>query len=293
MKNTSEKLSNKLLAITINSKGAEMTSLRKENMEYLWQADPSYWGRHAPILFPIVGRLIDDEYVYKGQTYALGQHGFARDQNFELTARTKNSLTFELVSSPELFKVYPFKFVLQVKYVLLECSVRVEYSVENPSAQADLLFSIGAHPAFNCPVEKEHRRSDYQLKFDMETAPVAYLAENSYYNGEAVEVMSSNGVLNLSDTLFNQGSLTFRPNSFAKATLIHQPTGKKYLSMSFDNYPFLAIWSKDDRSPFICIEPWHGVADSINHNKELTQKVGIIRLAPKQVFRCNYNVQVF
>ncbi len=286
-------ISNKYLTLSVKAMGAEMVQLQKDKVEYLWQADANYWGRHAPILFPIVGRLLDDEYIYKGQRYAMGQHGFARDQPFKLVEKAKDSLTFELVSNEELYKIYPFDFVLQLKYSLVDSSVHVTYLVKNPSAQDDLLFSIGAHPAFNCPVENGHRRDKYQLQFDLETAPVAYLAENAYYTGETMEVMSKEGVLKISDSLFDRGSLTFRPNSFGKASLVHRPSGKKYLSMSFENYPYLAIWSKDRSSPFICIEPWHGVADSVSHNKELSQKAGIIRLAPEQVFTCAYQIDIF
>jgi len=292
MNNTSYKLTNNHLKINIHSKGAELSSIQRNNQEFLWQADAQFWGRHAPILFPIVGRLIDDEYIYKGETYNLRQHGFARDQVFQLFAQANNSLTFELVSNEELLEVYPFDFVLQVKYTLLESGVKVDYLVKNPSADEDLLFSIGAHPAFNCPMEKGHRREEYQLKFDKDISPMAYLAENSYYNGETVDVMARDGVLNLSNTIFDKGSLTFRPNPFAQATLIHQPTGKEYLKMSFDNYPFLAIWSKDRHSPFVCIEPWHGVADNMTHNKALAQKAGIIRLSPNQYFECSYMIEI-
>jgi len=273
--------------------GAELSSIKKDDLEYLWQADVKCWGRHAPILFPIVGRLLDDEYNYKGVTYSMGQHGFARDQDFKVVKKTTNSMTFELVSDEDLYQVYPFDFVLQVKYTLVDATLQVEYLVKNPSTHDDLLFSIGAHPAFSCPIEKGQNRAEYQLKFDLETAPVAYLAENAYYNGETVEVISPNGVLNLSDTLFDRGSLTFRPNSFAKAALIHRPSGKEYLSMSFENYPYLAIWSKDQWSPFVCIEPWHGIADHINHNKELSQKTGVIRLTPEKQFMCSYKIEIY
>jgi len=292
MKNTIYKLSNDKLSISLKTYGAELSSIRKNNLEYLWQADAQFWGRHAPILFPIVGRLLDDEYVYKGQKYTLGQHGFARDRVFEVKVVTKERITFELVADDELRKIYPFDFVLQVKYTLVDSSIKVEYFVQNPSEHKDLLFSIGAHPAFNCPVEKGQRRDEYYLQFDMETAPVAYLAENAYYNGETVSVMSKEGILHLSDTIFDRGSLTFRPNSFAQATLIHQPSGKEYVRMSFHNYPYLAIWSKVNLSPFVCIEPWHGVADHVDHNKELSQKTGIIRLAPKQLFMCDYTIEI-
>lgn len=286
-------LKNKYLNVTIDAKGAELTSIRTDQLEYMWQADPQFWGRHAPILFPIVGRLVDHEYVYKGKTYSMSQHGFARNHDFKLIAKTENSITLELTATDESKEIYPFDFVLQVKYTLSERKLTTEYKVFNPSNKDNLYFSIGAHPAFNCPFEAGQKRSDYQLVFDKKTAPQALLHVNGLYEGGLCSVVKPEGTIDISDDLFDNDSFTFSPNPFSKVTFEHKSSQKNYLSVAFENYPFLAIWSKSDTSPFVCIEPWHGIADRKDHDKEFTQKEGIKKLPPKGEFSCSFVVEVY
>ncbi len=152
-------------------------------MEYLWQADPGHWARHAPILFPFVGKLKDNQYHYRGNTYQIGQHGFARDQRFTEVEKTATSIKLALKSSTESKRIYPFDFELTLAYTLSENSINVSYEVLNPSADP-LYFSIGGHPAFNCPLEAAKQRSDYHLKFNHTeeiqrciTSLMAYLRE--------------------------------------------------------------------------------------------------------------------
>lgn len=284
-------LKNEHLNVTINAKGAEITSIKSDTLEYMWQADPSFWGKHAPILFPIVGRLVDHEYTYKGKIYAMGQHGFAKNHDFELLGRTENSITLELKATDELKQIFPFDFVLQVKYTLLENKLTTEYKVENPSGSEDLYFSIGAHPAFNCPFEVGQKRSEYQLVFDKKIAPQALLHVNGLYEGDLCSALSPNGVMTIADTLFDKDSLTFSPNPFSKVTFEHKPSQKAYLSVVFENYPFLGIWSQSSTSPFVCIEPWHGIADRKGHNKDFVEKEGIVKLAPRAGFDCSFVIE--
>ena len=292
MKKSAYTLTNNHLSISINTKGAELSSIKRNEIEYLWQANPHVWNRHAPILFPIVGRLIDHGYLHNDLKYTMGQHGFARDQDFRMVDQMEDSITFELRSTDELLKVYPFDFILQIKYTLLDSNVRVDYLVKNPSNKEDLLFSIGAHPAFNCPFEKGQQRDEYQLVFDKQIAQEAHLAENNLYDGDLSAPMNDQGIMELPNSVFDRGSLTFNPNPFSKVSFVHKPTGKKYLSVAFENYPYLAIWSVDDASPFICIEPWHGLADNVNHNQVLADKEGIIRLGRGLEFGCFYTIEI-
>ncbi len=286
-------LKNRQLTVTIKTKGAELVGLKTDDLEYIWQADSKIWPRHSPLLFPIVGRLVDHEYVYNGKTYPMKQHGFARDNDFKVVKKTESSITFEQTSTKKSKEIYPFDFVLQVKYSISGKSLQTDYIVENPSKNQDLYFSIGAHPAFNCPLEPNQKRSDYQLVFDKKIAPKGQINNKGLFEGDTLSVFNEKGIITISDSLFNHDSFAFNPNPFSKVTFVHKPTQKKYLSVSFKNFPYLGIWSKRNIAPFVCIEPWYGIADRKNHNKDYTQKEGVKKLTPQSVFKCSFTIQVY
>ncbi len=290
-------ISNMDLIVAIKSKGAELSSIKSGFKEYLWQGDEAFWKEQSPILFPIVGRLVDHEFVYRNKTYPMKFHGFAWKSDFKIIEKSSRSITFELTSSKEQKGFYPFDFNLQIKYTLKGKTLDVAYKVENPSKTEGLYFSIGAHPAFNCPMEKDQKRNDYQLVFDVDSMPKSQDKESGLYINRYTQYFKKPGVLELQDSIFNRGALVFKNNPFSKATLIHKPTEKKYLSMQFKNFPYLGIWSMTNKNdaitPFVCIEPWYGVADAKSHNKDFTQKEGIIKLQPNKTFNCNYTIQIF
>ncbi|WPR71949.1 aldose 1-epimerase family protein [Flavobacterium sp. NG2] len=285
-------IKNDFISFSVNSKGAEMTSCKTADLEYVWQANPEFWPRQSPILFPIVGRLVDHEYVYKGKTYPMMQHGFARDNEFKLIEKTANSITLEQRATADSKKIFPFDFILQVKYSLSGKIVSTTYTVKNPSDTEELYFSIGAHPAFNCPFERDQKREEYELVFDKQIKPEYYSNVDGLYEGDSFSVFDKKGIMPLPKTIFDRGSLTFNPNPFSKVTFVHKPTQKKYLSLTFKNFPYLGIWSINDSSPFVCIEPWHGIADLKTHNKDFTQKKGIEKLAPNKSFSCSFLIEV-
>lgn len=285
-------LQNNFISATFKTKGAELVSLKSDSIEYIWQANPNVWGKHAPILFPIIGKLKDDEYTYKGKKYAMQKHGFSRHSDFKVVEKTATNILFEQITTPEIKSTYPFEFILQVEYRLSKSSLRTEYRVKNPSNKEDLYFSIGAHTAFSCPFEVGQNRSEYQLVFDKKAAPKSQSIVDGLYTEKAIQHFTEDGILNLPDTIFNDDALTFNPNPFSKVTFVHQPTHKKYLSITFKNYPYLGIWSMNNTSRFICIEPWHGIADAVDTNKEFTQKEGIVKLLPKEEFSCDFVIEV-
>lgn len=288
-------LQNNYLRLEVASKGAEMTSLKSEKIEYLWQADPEFWPRHAPILFPIVGRLVDHEYIFQGETYRMKQHGFARDNEFRLIGQTPNSLTFEQKSTQASKKIYPFDFVLQVKYTLDGKKIIVSYTVKNPSEKERLYFSIGAHPAFNCPFIAEQQRNAYELVFDKKEAPESEAKINGMRINKTDKVFEEPGRFTISDNLFDDDALIFSPNPFSEVTFVYKPTQKKYLRVRFHNFPYLGIWSAKSESvtPFVCIEPWYGITDRADHNKQLLEKEGLIKLEPQQTFNCSFTIETY
>ena len=161
-------LENNNLIIQVKDIGAELCRIfsKKDNTEYLWNGDSKYWGRHSPILFPIVGRLKDNETIIDNSFYKMNQHGFARDMNFELVASDSNSLTYTLVDSEESKNLYPYSFELTIKYTLLASSIKIDWFVKNTN-DCDMYFSIGAHPAFNIPFNPDETYSDYYLDLEL------------------------------------------------------------------------------------------------------------------------------
>ena len=154
-------ISNEFLEATYHEKGAELSSLKSKTsgIEYIWQADPEHWGRHAPVLFPIVGKLKNDTYRFEDKSYVLTQHGFARDRRFELINANQESVTFQLKWSEGSLTTYPFKFILEISYSLENTTLVTSYKVANDD-DIDLYFSIGAHPAFNCQKIPGKNRND-------------------------------------------------------------------------------------------------------------------------------------
>lgn len=282
-------ISNQYLTTRFNLKGAELTSLKKGEQEYLWQADPEHWGRHAPVLFPIVGKLKENTYEFGGKSYSMGQHGFARDQQFSVVSHDQDTITFLLKESGETLKNYPFKFELIITYKLTGASLETYYEVNNTDHK-EMIFSIGAHPAFNCPMNASEQRSDYWLTFDRaESFDTHRLSEDGLFSGETEKVAEGNDI-RITSTLFNKDALVFK-NLKSKTVSISSPKGK-WLTFSFDGFPYLGIWSKSSESPFVCIEPWFGLADHVRHNQKLQEKEGIRLLSPGENFSCSFRVDI-
>jgi len=284
-------LKNNKLTATFKNKGAELISLKNTETEYIWQGNPLFWQRHTPVLFPFVGGLVKETYQYKQQNYSSGQHGFARDCTFNVIEHNETKIIFELKASTKTLAVYPFNFTLQIIYTLTENALSTSYSVSNNSDQK-IYFSIGGHPAYACPFKSEHTREDYKLVFDNDEKPNCQLLNQGLRTNQFKDVFTENGSLDITKTLFDDDALIFNPNPFEKVSFVHKKSNKTYLSVIFKNFPYLGIWSKNSEAPFVCIEPWHGIADHINHNQKLEEKEGIISLESQQKFDCEYTVVV-
>lgn len=283
-------IENDWLKASIAEHGAELTSLmgKSTGIEYIWQADPNHWARHAPILFPFVGKLKDDQYNYQGKSYQMGQHGFARDRQFMVSDKIATSLKLTLTSDAESRAVYPFDFELIVEYTLSENQIKVSYQVLNP-ADDPLYFSIGGHPAFNCPLESGKERSNYHLKFNSaEDTEVHYLTDGLF---AGVTEPFEGDVLTLPENRFDRDALVFKSLDSSCISLVDD-NQKTWLSFDFEGFPYLGIWSKNRTSPFVCIEPWFGIADQVNHDGDITKKEGIIRLEGSEKFECEYAISV-
>ena len=282
-------IENDRLKIISSTKGAELQSIKGQHsdLEYLWQGNAEHWGRRSPVLFPVVGKLKDNSYSFEGATYTLGQHGFARDMEFELVESSAHHLMYHLKANEESRKVYPFDFELSITYTLKGHQLTVSYMIENPSDE-NLFFSIGAHPAFNCPMREGEKRSDYHLQFGGREVLERQLLMEGLRTGDRVPVLTGEKILPVTDRLFDEDALIFEGFESGEIAICRGDT--PYVTVIFDEFEYLGIWSKSDKSPFICIEPWLGIADHMHHNGEIREKEGIIELASREVFTAQYHL---
>lgn len=290
-------LENEVLRIEVASFGAELRSVKNKvtGKEYMWQADPAFWGRTSPVLFPFVGGLKDKRYSYNGKEYPMGQHGFARDMEFTLVKESDHALWFELKSTEETVAKYPFAFELQIGYVLHEDVVKVVWKVKNPGQEAmevadqPLYFSIGAHPAFICPVHGEENKAGYKLFFDgvdeihhRGNANDAGLAE---HEDLTLELTDHRAVI--TPDFFDRCTYIIEGNQ-TKCVGLEDPDGRRYVTMEFD-MPLFAIWSPEGKNaPFLCIEPWCGRCDAVDYEGTLENREFGNVLKKDEMFKTAY-----
>lgn len=290
---TSFIIENNRLSVKVNSFGAELSSVisKETKIEYIWQADKSVWGRYAPNLFPIVGKLKNEHYSYQSTTYRLSQHGFARDQEFSCIEQTKNKLVFELSDNEELLKNYPFQFKYKVIYTLEENGVTIQYSVFNPATK-ELYFSVGAHPAFNCPLQANEQFEEYELVFPDKDILTINALSDGLITRSTKEIKLEKERLSVNKTLFAKDALVFLNNQITEVSLVSKIT-QRGVTLRSENWPYFGIWSKPQSEQFVCLEPWYGIADSDNASGDLTEKNGIIKLQASEQFDCSFSIKFF
>ncbi|GMQ60712.1 aldose 1-epimerase family protein [Vallitalea sediminicola] len=286
-------IENDALKIEVNSLGAELSSIKtkKDGIEYLWQGDPSVWGRKSPILFPIVGKLKDDEYYIENEKYELGQHGFARDMEFQVEQKDKQILEYKLKYNEESLEKYPYKFLLTITYELKENNLNIGYKVENLDS-TDVYFSIGAHPGFNLPIINEEKLEDYYLEFNMlETVDSYQLNTENSVSVESLPFLDNERIIPITKDIFNKGAiilLDVKSNSLS----LKSKKNSREVCVKYDGFPYLGIWGQPENSPFVCIEPWYGVADFEDTDKQYKTKRGIQKLEVSKEFNANYYITI-
>ena len=289
-------LENEQLRVTIQLAGGELTSIfnKQTQLEYLWQADPAYWGRHAPVLFPIVGKLKDDQYRYAGENFHLGQHGFARDMTFEVVSQDSTQATLRLTSSAETKKVYPFDFELDLHYTLQANAVEVGYTVKNKDAAA-MIFGIGGHPSCNVPLVPNLKIDDYYLSTTPRKSRTQVPLSGAYLDFSKRTLFPTNSDIDLKYDLFSNDAVVLStPGANAFTIASDEDPHKVTLSFNADNeFPFTGIWTPyPKQAPFLCIEPWCGLADTTEATGDLAEKFAMNTLAPDATFNRAYQITV-
>lgn len=286
-------IENDVLRASFKELGGELQSLvaKETGIEYLWQGNPEFWGRRSPVLFPFVGRLKDDQYVYRGQTYHVGQHGFARDQVFTAKQESQTRLSFVLKSNEETRMLYPFEFELVLTYELKDSRLKCGYEVRN-SGETEMFFSIGGHPAFNVPIDGKGDFDDYFLQFSPRKSRLSLPLAGAYVDNDNKTLGQTNTDILLTRELFKNDALIYEtvgPNSYS----IKSEETPHSVTVSYDDMPFVGIWSPYPKeAPFVCIEPWCGIADTVQATGQLTDKLGINQLGIGELFTQVYQIEI-
>lgn len=289
-------IKNEKLAVTIAAHGAELSSIydKANDRELVWQADPAFWNRHAPVLFPNVGKYYGGHFTYNGTDYPMGQHGFARDTEFEQAASGENFVTYRLRADEESKKVYPFDFVLEITHRLNGNRLTVEWNVKNTDDK-EMYFTIGGHPAFNVNVLPDTDFEDYSLVFKEGTEKLSYVlldAESGTAIGDKVyELELTDSKYALKKDMFDKDALVFDGGQIEWAALA-LPDGKPYIALESKGFPNFGIWSKPG-APYVCLEPWCGRCDNKGFEGEISEKPGIIALKAGETFKKSYDIIVY
>lgn len=286
-------IENNHLTVTIHPKGAELQSIYSKvlQLEYLWGADPAFWGKHSPVLFPIIGALKNDTYYYNDQSYSMGRHGFAREMEFTADAQTGTSISFVLKTNAETRTRYPFDFSFWVKYELVENSLTTTYAVTN-TGNAPMYFSVGGHPAFKIPLTEGGAYHDYYLLFNhAELKPRWPISKDGLIETNPEPFFNYTDKLPLTKELFMKDALVFK-GLVSNSVSLKTDKNAHGLRFDFTGFPYLGIWAAKN-ADFVCIEPWCGIADSVDTTQQLTQKEGIHVLQPAKSFERTWSVTLF
>lgn len=284
-------LQNTKLKANFSELGAELISLVNltTGKEIMWQGNPDFWGGQSPVLFPTVGALKDDQYIFDGQTYEMPRHGFARRKVFEVKNSSENEVIFQLNSDDETLAFYPFEFSLEIRYTLTENKLTVSYQVKNKS-EKEMYFSLGAHPGFAIDTENGLKYDDYEIAFsDDEQLEIHPLIDN-LISKETQTIELKNKALPLSYELFAKDALVMTTMK-SKELILRNNQNENQVVFTFSNFPYFGIWAAKN-ADFVCLEPWQGIADLEDHNQELTEKFGILKLGINEEWKGDWAVEI-
>lgn len=281
------------LQVQVRLKGMELSSIRSKTtqQEYLWQGDASFWTGQAPVLFPIIGALEGGKTAHLGKEYHLPKHGFVRNSDhIQLVQQQSDQLVFRLESNAETLAVYPFVFALEVSFQLSGKCLEISHQVFN-LGDKDMYFSIGGHPAFNCPLLSGEKLEDYLIEFPEKENDSTWVIGAEGLIGEKGEMVLNNArEIPLHAHLFDNDALIFKQLKSREVFLSHRKRGR-VVKLEFKDFDYLGIWAKPG-APFVCLEPWLGIADSIHHSGQLAEKEGIRMLAPGETAIETFSISI-
>lgn len=288
-------LKNENLTVCFASKGGELTSIKnKKGLEYLWQGDKVYWSGQAPVLFPICGSLRDNRATtLNGEEIQMPRHGIVRKEEFELTSITDDTISFSIISGEDMLTKYPFPFVLTITYQLKKNSITVHYEVRNAGTE-DMPFFLGGHPAFRCPLNPGEAYDEYEVRFEKEeeeTNPTPSTETGLMDMDNRTSLSWDKRNLTLSHELFQQDAIVFDRIKSRKVTLSHKEK-KQGVEISFEDFPYLMLWSTANHGPFIAIEPWTGLSTCSDEDDVFEHKRNVTILKPGKEKQLEYKISI-
>lgn len=287
-------LENQQIRAVIREKSAELISLKKKDtdQEYLWNKGPEFWNWTSPVLFPIVGALRDGKYKYHDETYAMAQHGFARNKIFHTDRVSDQEIWMSLEDDDETYAVYPFRFRLEIGYRLNGYSIEVMWKVHNKE-DVPMYFSIGGHPAILCPLDPKQKKTDYYLGFEGDQDMLEYLMvdQKTRRIGENLHSFPlEDGTYRITKGMFDYDALIFE-NYQIQTAYLAGPDKKPYFKMHTKS-PLIAFWSPREDAPFICFEPWYGRADGVNFSGSLEERAWGQSVEGHGIFAVSYFMEI-
>ena len=278
-------LKNERMTAKISERGAELKSLCHHGNEYLWEGRSEIWGSSAPIMFPICGGLKNDSYNFGGKTYTLQKHGYARFMDFEVESVTDTSAVLLHRSNEETKQSYPFDYELRVRYSLEGDSLLIEYLVKNLGEET-MYFNIGAHEGYYTPEGIE----DFDVIFPESETLDTFVLYGNLASNQRMPILKDSCTLPLYEKYFTIDALVFKDLVSRSAVLRNRKTGRA-LRVDFPKANYFLLWHKPN-SPYICLEPWNGLQDTVDSNGELTHKEGITALAAHGEFCYPHTITV-
>lgn len=269
----------------IDSFGAELKSFQDGfSTEYMWQANPEYWEKTSPILFPSVGNVRENKCYINGKQYTMPKHGFARNMEFKVFYKSDEKVIFSLISNEQTKKYYPHDFNLQVSYELDGCTMHIKYDVFN-MGKCDMAYCIGGHPAFNIPLTKEDKFENYNICFEKEeniSSPIFDIEKMNWCNDKRIKMIENNNKIRLSYNLFKNDAILFENTLSNKVEVSSILTGRG-VRVEYQNFNMIAFWTPTDKNaPFLCVEPWCGSAIFDDEDDNFENKRGTQILKPNE-----------
>ncbi len=278
-------IKNEYITAGFNTMGAELKSLVCNGREYIWQADPAWWGKACPVMFPICGGLFDDEFIFEGKTYQLDKHGFAWVTEFEVEACTESSVTFLLKSNEETLSHYPFEFELRIIYTLVGKQLQVRNEVKNVG-KGTMYFSIGSHEGYALPEGVE----EYEVLFPQKETLYACGLDGNFITDERTLIVDNSDRLALKKEHFAIDALIF-PEVVSRSVILQKKDGSRAIRVEFDGFFNLMFWQACG-APYICIEPWNGLPDVVGEGKDFTKKIGIQQVGEGRTYVRTHNIEI-
>ena len=286
-------IENEFLKIAVQETGAELCQIQSTvtGKDFLWDADPDVWASHAPVLFPVIGAIKDGFVNYKGKSYKVPRHGFIRNNaDVKLVSQDAVSLTFGLKFSDKTLEIYPFQFEFLITYRLDANKLTVEHQVINHGSE-EMLFSLGGHPAFKCPMHEDEAYEDYYLEFyAVENDSTWLLEKNGLVGNTTKPILENTNILHLNRHLFDNDALIFK-HLVSKQVSLRSTKSSQVITVHYDDFKYLGIWAKPGGN-FVCIEPWLGIADTADSDQNFETKEGILKLNAGETFEAKFVIEI-